>query len=117
MECLEIVVVCGYGRIGYLNKIRFRKFSICKDGCLVCFLDIWWWIEVVGEKWVVNKSSFFIVCDIIDVVFVKLLFKRSSLKFFFIKWIFIYNSFWMLSYILFRLVKLSFLYVSVKKMI
>lgn len=41
MEYLEILVVCGYGGAEYLNQNSYIKHSTCKDGCLVCFPDIW----------------------------------------------------------------------------
>lgn len=79
-ECLEILVGFGYGGTEYLTQNSPVKFSIYKDGSLVCFSDIWWWTEVVGENyWAANNgSSFYVVCDIIDAALGKLSFKRNN---------------------------------------
>lgn len=39
-ECLEILVIFGYGGTEYLNQNSPIKLSTCKDGFLVCFSDI-----------------------------------------------------------------------------
>lgn len=75
---------CGYGGTGHLNETFPENSAHTRMGDFVgwsvCFSDIWWWTEVVGENsGAANRSSFYVVCDTIDAAFVKSLEEPSQI--------------------------------------